>query len=301
MWLLGIAVIVLISYIIYVQHQMRKITKQLEGYVTEQHQQPISLQLINRDLNELVKQTNRLIMQHQRTKQLSKQEQLYYKEMISNISHDFRTPLTSIKGYQQLLAKGPLDAEQQQKLAVASTHVNNLESLLETFFEYSYLISQREQPIAEDVYMDVLLEEYVASHFTQFEQKGITITLDAPETTVKITSDERMLRRIVQNLMQNALQHSESNVEVRYWQTEHHTHITFSNQVELSQEFNPEQLFDRFYTIDRTRKKNSGLGLAIVRLLCETLGGAAHATVERNRLTFHIQLNNELTRKHGTT
>lgn len=301
MWILVVVIGVLVSYLVYLKRQIRHIHNQVEGYVTEQHQQPISLQLMNHDLNKLVKQTNRLIMQHQKTKQLSKQEQLYYKEMISNISHDFRTPLTSIKGYQQLLAKGPLTEDQQQKLAVASNHVNNLESLLETFFEYWYLLSQREQPVAGDVYMDVLLEEYVASYFTQFEQKGIIITLDSPENTVKITSDEMMLRRIIQNLMQNALQHSEEDVEVRYWQTEHHTHITFSNQVELKPDFNPEQLFDRFYTIDRTRKKNSGLGLAIVRLLCETLGGAAHATVERNRLTFHIQLNNELTRKHETT
>lgn len=294
MWMLVVVIGVLVSYLVYLKRQIRHIHKQVEGYVTEQHQQPISLQLMNHDLNELVKQTNLLIMQHQKTKQYSKQEQLYYKEMISNISHDFRTPLTSIKGYQQLLAKGPLTEDQQQKLKVASNHVKNLESLLETFFEYSYLLSQREQPVAGDVYMDVLLEEYVASYFTQFEQKGIAITLDAPETTVKITSDEMMLRRIIQNLMQNALQHSQEDVEVRYWQTAHHTHITFSNQVELSQEFNPEQLFDRFYTIDRTRKKNSGLGLAIVRLLCETLGGSAHATVEGNRLKFHIQLNNEL-------
>ncbi|AIQ65432.1 hypothetical protein PSTEL_22275 [Paenibacillus stellifer] len=290
MWLFIFIILVQLGYIYYVHRQLRAINVQLGQRMRQKSDQPIRLQLMNRELNQLVKKINQVLQQEMKMRQLSKQEQLYYKEMISNISHDFRTPLTSIKGYQQLIAKGPLNDEQRHKLSIANAHVQNLEHLLETFFEYSYLLSHHNEPQTGHVPLNLIIEEYVAAFYTQFEAKGIGVKLIGSSSIIAMQSDEGMIRRILQNLIQNALQHSEDDVEIRYWQEIEFTYITFKNRIQPQENFSPEQLFDRFYTIDRTRKRNSGLGLSIVRLLSEKLGGSAHAVMENGHLRFIIKL-----------
>lgn len=291
-WLLTGVIIILIIYIGMIRKQIRNISQQMSVRIVKEVNSPVQLELFDTQLNELVVKVNEILALEQKTRQQILLDQQYYKEMISNISHDFRTPLTAVKGYQQLLLKEPLTDEQREKLQVANSHVINLEGLLETFFEYSYLLSQREEPQIEQVRLDLIVEEYVAGLYTQFEQKGISVEIVAEDGSLLLNSDSSMLRRIVQNLLTNALQHSEYAVTVQFSQDETYTYFSVRNRVDHIELIHPEQLFERFYTKDRTRKHSSGLGLSIVRLLSERLGGSATATIEGDYLVFTIKLLN---------
>ncbi|MER1999507.1 MAG: HAMP domain-containing sensor histidine kinase [Lysinibacillus sp.] len=275
------------------QRQIRAISRQLLLRQKSDSMSPVQLQLFDASLNKLVEQVNEVLIKEQTTRRLSREEQQYYKEMISNISHDFRTPLTAVKGYQQLLLKDSLQEQQREKVRIAQSHVFNLERLLETFFEYSYLLSQRDEPVYAPVRFDVLVEEYVAGLYTQFENKGIAIEVIAGDSQLVLMSDEGMLRRIIQNLLQNALQHSSYYVRVRFWQDETFCYVSVENRVDDLEAFSPEQLFERFYTKDKTRRKSSGLGLSIVRLLSERLGGSAVSTFRGSNLVFIVKVLNE--------
>ena len=118
----GVIIIGLISYIVYLQHQLRSINNQLNKRRLEKTRQPISIELINSELNKLVVNINRSLKDEEtfRLNDIKKENQ--FKEMIANISHDLRTPLTAIKGYQQLLLKGELSEEQSRKLEIAQKH-----------------------------------------------------------------------------------------------------------------------------------------------------------------------------------
>lgn len=291
-WLLAGVIIILIIYIRMIRKQIRNISQQMSVRIVKEVNSPVQLELFDTQLNELVIKVNEILALEQKTRQQSVLDQQYYKEMISNISHDFRTPLTAVKGYQQLLLKEPLTDDQREKLQVANSHVKNLEGLLETFFEYSYLLSQREELQIEPVRLDLIVEEYVAGLYTQFEQKGISVEIVAEDGPLQLNSDASMLRRIVQNLLTNALQHSEYAVTVQFLHDETYTYFSVRNRVDDIELIHPEQLFERFYTKDRTRKRSSGLGLSIVRLLSERLGGSATAAIEGHHLVFTIKLLN---------
>lgn len=293
LWMLGAIIFILFGYIYALRKQVRSIDKQLQIRASSDVTSPVQLQLFDRQLNELVAKLNDVLASEQKTRFQSREEQQYYKEMISNISHDFRTPLTAVKGYQQLLLKEQFTVEQRDKLLVAQSHVLYLEKLLETFFEYSYLLSQRDEPMCTIVRLDVIVEEFVAGYYTQFEDKGIAVDIISSGQDVLLSSDEGMLRRIVQNLLQNALQHSHYDVCVRLWQDKDFTYVSVENRVDDVEGMSPEQLFDRFFTNDQSRRRSSGLGLSIVRLLSERLGGSAVAILTGNMLTFTVKILNE--------
>jgi len=290
MWIVAIVVIVgLLFYIFYIQRQLRLMNIQLSQRLHEQYTQPISVELLNKEVNELVANINRVLIESQKSRMYIKREEKYYKEMISNISHDFRTPLTAIKGYQQMLLKEPLTEKQLAKLEVAQKHVGRLEQLVETFFEYSYLHSNDEKPKKARINISNIVFEEIAGAFAQFEEKGIVVNLPKFEPLI-IHSDEEMLLRIVQNLVRNSIMHAQGDVTIKLWLEEEHAYICFQNPIDENIQLNPNQLFDRFYTSDNSRRKNTGLGLSIVKLLAEKLGGSATAKIEDGMIEFLVCL-----------
>ncbi|MEB2299538.1 HAMP domain-containing histidine kinase [Lysinibacillus xylanilyticus] len=294
MWGVAIGVIVgLLFYIFYIQRQLRLMNVQLSQRLHEQYTQPIRVELLNKEVNQLVANINRILIESQKSRSYIKREEKYYKEMISNISHDFRTPLTAIKGYQQMLLKEPLTEKQRAKLVVAQKHVGRLEQLVETFFEYSYLQSNEDQPKMNRINISNIVFEEIAGAFAQFEQQGIAVNLPKFEPLI-INSDEEMLLRIVQNLVRNSIMHAQGDVIIRMWLEEEHAYICFQNPIDENMQLSPNQLFDRFYTTDNSRRKNTGLGLSIVKLLAEKLGGSATAKIEDGMIEFLVCLKKNL-------
>lgn len=114
--ILSIIINFLTIYIIFFQLQLRNINCQLRKRVEEKTRQPITLELINRELNYLAGNINKCIKAEENLSLKSFSEERQFKELISNISHDLRTPLTAIKGYQQLLYGTNLSDEQREKL-----------------------------------------------------------------------------------------------------------------------------------------------------------------------------------------
>lgn len=290
MWVAAIVVIIgLLFYILSVQRQLRSINVQLSQRLHEQYAQPISVELLNSELNQLVTTINRILIETQKSKSHIKREEKYYKEMVANISHDLRTPLTAIKGYQQMLLKESLTQEQLTKLEVAQKHVGRLEQLLATFFEYSYLLSNGDEPKKERINLTNIVFETIAGAFTQFEQRAIAVNLPAYETLV-IHTDEEMVVRILQNLVRNAIMHAQGDVTIKMWVDKDYASISFKNPINEDVQLNPAQLFDRFYTSDHASRKNTGLGLSIVRLLAVKLGGSATATIEDGVIEFLVKI-----------
>ena len=286
--ILIIIVLLLVSYIALLQHQFSNINRQLEKRLAGNIRQPISLQLINRALNQLTANINKSLKAEENLRLCSVREEKKFKELIANISHDLRTPLTAIKGYQQLLGSSELTEDQQKKLGIARKHADELGHLIEHFFEYSYLLNAESKLNIEKINLTYVVTECLAASIGTFEKRGLMVHIE--ETApVFVLADQEMLVRIIQNLIQNCIAHSASNIIVKIFTMENAI-ISFENSVENATEIDVNCLFERFYTTDQARRKTTGLGLSIVKLLAEQMGGTVSASLQGEELTIVVEL-----------
>ncbi|WXB93640.1 HAMP domain-containing sensor histidine kinase [Bacillus sp. FJAT-52991] len=285
---LVIVIILLSLYIVFLQLQLRNINRQLDKRLAEHTRQPISLELLNRELNALAININKCLKVEETLRLKGIREEKRFKELIANISHDLRTPLTAIKGYQQLVEKGELSDDQRRKLQVAQKHADELGNLIEHFFEYSYLLNVKSESNIERINVTNLVTECVAASVTIFEENHLKVCMEeAPPVFALI--DKEMTIRIIQNLIRNCAIHSDGDVVVRV-QSNENAVISFSNPVKDAAEIDVNQLFDRFYTADKARRKATGLGLSIVKLLAAQMGGSTIAELQGNIISIRVEL-----------
>ncbi|MDM5300769.1 HAMP domain-containing sensor histidine kinase [Bacillus subtilis] len=287
--ILTILIILLVLYIVLIQLQLRNINYQLEKRLTEHTRQPVSVELINKDLNKLTVNINRYLKAEESLRLKSIREDRKFRELIVNISHDLRTPLTAIKGYQQLVKNGELSYEQQKKLEIAVKHTDELENLIQYFFEYTYLTNSEPEIDLERTNLNNLVAESLVAFIPILEENNLAVQFK--ETSpIFVLADKKMVKRIIQNLIRNCIQHSEGDIEVRLLLLKDRVMISFKNPIKDAYKVDEEQLFDRFYTGDRARNKSTGLGLAIVKLLAEQMCGNTEAIVESESLDIRVSL-----------
>jgi len=268
--------------------QLGSINRQLTKRLKEKTRQPLSLELINHGLNTLTANINKCLAEEEKLRINSIRREKSFKDLIANISHDLRTPLTAIKGYQQLMEKGELNDNQLKKLRIAQKHTVELGLLIEHFFEYSYLINAEPELNIERINLTNLVTECLADSVPILEENNLAVHIEeAPP--IFVLADKEMVMRVIQNLIRNCVQHSNGDIEVRLLAMDNAV-ISFKNPVKSTCESDVERLFDRFYTGDKARNNTTGLGLSIVRLLAEQMGGSAGAKLQNGLFDIQVRL-----------
>lgn len=284
--LLSISVLILFLYIIFILKQLKSINKQLDKRLIKNTRQPLNIELFNKTITNLSKNINRCLKLEEKRRLESINDQKQFKELISNISHDLRTPLTSIKGYQQLLEKTPLDKHQVQLLKTAQKSTDELDLLIENFFEYSYLVTAKTEPNFKKININNLIVECVLSYIAIFEEKNLNVNIkDTPP--VFVLGDKNMLIRIIENLLNNCAKHSLGDIDIKI-EFLQNAKITFTNPINQDTNINVDKLFHRFYTSDSTRNKSTGLGLSIVEFLVKQMDGNVGAYLNKTDHTLSI-------------
>lgn len=244
------------------------------------------------EAEQLLGQVNSYIQYHQRERVRWQQQEHQLQEQIENISHDLRTPLTSILGYLELVDDSRLTVDDQEALAVVERKSRYLQELIHDFYDLTRLELADMRLGQEPVKITRLVRETMLSCYPEFEMRHLAVELALPETAVVLQGDQEAFKRILHNMIQNALRYAKSYFRIciystgngpdRYVQdamtgdTEGKRRICleFYNDTDhITQEDIP-CLFDRFYTADHARPTGStGLGLTISRLLAEAMGG----------------------------
>ena len=284
--LLSISVLILFLYIIFILKQLKSINKQLDKRLIENTRQPLNIELFNKTITNLSKNINRCLKLEEKRRLESINDQKQFKELISNISHDLRTPLTSIKGYQQLLEKTPLDKHQVQLLKTAQKSTDELGLLIENFFEYSYLVTAKTEPNFKKININNLIVECVLSYIAILEEKNLNVNIKETPP-VFVLGDKNMLIRIIENLLNNCAKHSLGDIDIKI-EFLQNAKITFTNPINQDTNINVDKLFHRFYTSDSTRNKSTGLGLSIVEFLVKQINGNVGAYLNKTDHTLSI-------------
>ena len=229
---------------------------------------------MNEELRELRKQ---------RLKYLQGDREL--KEAITNISHDLRTPLTAIYGYLELLEGEEVSDEVGQSLKQIRNRTDALKGFTEELFQYSVIVTEEEKE-KNEVVLNQVLEEALLGCYGAFVSRKIEPEIQIPEEKIRRILEETALRRVLDNIIYNALKYSNGDFKVTLNQA---GVFTFSN---ISEELTPvmlERLFDRFYTV-KTGKNTTGLGLSIAKTLTERIGGRLYAKYEEGRLKIVLEI-----------
>lgn len=275
--ILSIALAAAAALLVLQRREYRSISRQLDELRDEDTN--LLLRSKNGMADGLIDRINLLLREMRAAKALYNRKNHALEQMMTNISHDLRTPLTSALGYIDLMQRSDLSEEEKaRELGIIEKRLQRLEELINSFFELSKVISGGKEPEKTDLDLVAVLEEAMAGSFDDWCDRGRQIVFNCSQRRLMLPSDRNMLLRIFDNLIGNALKHGAGDLTVTAEQREGIS-ITFSNRL-LSPDLDPERIFDEFYTTDISRTKgNTGLGLAIAKQFTELLGGTVRADV----------------------
>ncbi len=212
------------------------------------------------------------------------QGDLELKEAVTNISHDLRTPLTAINGYLDLLEREEKSETVQRYLSHIQKRTEVLKNLTEELFRYSVVISAAMDMKFEQVNLNGVLEESIASFYAVLTQRGITPTISIPEKRIIRNLNKAAMLRVISNLLNNAIKYSDGDLAISLLES---GEIIFTNTATGLNEIQVGKLFDRFFSVEAARN-STGLGLAISKALVEQMNGMISAQYKDDQLSIHI-------------
>lgn len=215
-------------------------------------------------------------------------------ELITNVSHDLRTPLTSIITYSELLKKPDLsEADRTAYIEIIDRKSQRLKVLIDDLFEASKMASGSVELVKEKVDLVQLLQQALAEHNGALENAGLQLRIATPERSVYAMVDGQKLWRVIDNLIGNVLKYSLENtrVYITLKQSDGEASLTFKNVTKYELSENVDELYERFKRGDESRNtEGSGLGLAIAKSIVDLHEGEMDIGVDGDLFKVTITL-----------
>lgn len=290
--LLVILCVLLWKYIS-LKKNIRRFSQELEKLKDSDYRQPVKVTNFDSDLAELAVKVNEHtdiqrqlgVEYEERKKQLG--------TVISGISHDFRTPLTASLGYLQMIEKSSeLSDKNAEYLAIAIQKNQYLKELSDEFFELTKIENSKKELQLEEVNISNILTEAVLEQHSWIAEKGISTDFDITDG-IMIQADVHCLTRILNNLMSNAQKYTADSFGVKLKQDGGRMMLRVSNTLADSTSLDIDRVFEPFYRMDARTAGGSGLGLYVVKMLCDRLGWTVCAELNHNQFEIIIQFSRE--------
>lgn len=215
-------------------------------------------------------------------------------ELITNVSHDIKTPLTSIINYVDLLSKEHTEEEEKQYLEILQRQSQRLKNLTEDVVEASKASAGTLQVHFETVSVKELLDQALAEYQDKFDANQLQVITTIMEGSMKVNADGRLLWRVYRNLLSNiskyALEGSRVYIDVRK-RGDGKVVTTFKNISRDQLNISEEELMERFVRGDSSRHtEGSGLGLSIARSLTELMHGTFNINIDADLFKAEVVL-----------
>ena len=298
--LMGIAdVIVLYWRLIrrYHQMQLRHIISELHYIANGHFDHRISFS-VNNDMQKVIDSINSLVDSTVGAINEEKAIEQSKDELITNVSHDIRTPLTSIIGYLGLLKNGAVTSQEDmlKYINIAYDKAEQMRSLANDLFEYTTLKSTKTKLNVTPINIKGMMEQVAAGFELEAEKKGIAFSVKARPDDLIVNADVEKLVRVYNNLISNSLKYAAGASRINLV-----ANLINHEQVELRVENNGEpipkdklkKIFDRFYRVESSRNTKTGgtgLGLSIVQGAVELHGGTIRCESNKDWTSFIILL-----------
>ena len=287
-------IIFLITIIIGYKREFRRINKQITENVDEYAN--IKTKSVDKDIENLVESINLIFDSRQKIVAEKNKNEEKIRESISNMSHDLRTPLTSIMGYLQMIkSEKSSEADKKEYMDIVEKRTKSLQQLISSFYDLSRMEGNEYNFNYKKVNLSSILCENIAVFYNDFRNNNIEPIIEIDENVKDIISDDGAINRIFSNLIINMIKHGENFVKITLRQENDVIITEFINKATRLTQENVDKLFDRFYTVDNSRSdKNTGLGLYITRIIVEKLGHSISSKIDNGYLKIEIIWNKNI-------
>ncbi len=246
--------------------------------------------VIAKNVNKMTEEV-KMLMEKEREAEKTKND------LITNVAHDLRTPLTSIIGYLELLKNKPdLEAKDRMRFVdIAYQKSKKLEKLIEDLFGFTKLNYGKitMKPGMLDIVK--LLEQILDEFYPNFQDSGLSYEFDCPQPSILVEADGNLLARLFDNLINNAIKYGADGkmVRVEVRKEEKQVSIRVINYGKIIPEGELSHIFEKFYRVEHSRSQNTGgtgLGLAIAKGVVELHGGSITASSDIHGTVFQVKL-----------
>ncbi|SFF17961.1 His Kinase A (phospho-acceptor) domain-containing protein [Paenibacillus catalpae] len=290
--LLLVIFIVLFKYV-QLQNEMKNITRTTAEVRSGNLNLRYRLHTNHKALSELGAELNRLVDYFQKAFERTRFLEEERKRMIANMSHDLRTPLTSLLGYMEALQQDTsLSAEEKEAfLRVAVNKGDDLLALLQDFFELARLETDDSTPDLERINLTELVHEVLIDFYPELTKAGLTPVIEMPDSPLYVRGNKAFLRRIMNNLLSNSLRYGTDGGEIgiRIREQSGSVLVDVWDKGQGIAAHDLPYIFERLYTGEASRNaslRGTGLGLTIVKNLVEKQGGQITAHSAPNEKTI---------------
>ncbi|RAL22083.1 sensor histidine kinase [Thermoflavimicrobium daqui] len=224
----------------------------------------------------LIFKINQLVDSYQNDKIYALRAEQARKQMLSNLSHDVRTPLASVLGYLDALCDGMAGKEADQYLHIAKNKAYALKEYIDDLFTIAQIDANEIQMVFKPIDLFELLRSELIGWIPRLQKEKITLEIQIPDEECFIIGDQRALTRIFNNLLQNALRYGGSKhfIGVSAWADEHSVCFEVWDKGPGLSPKEIERVFERLYKSDSSRStKGHGLGLTIAKELVQKMNG----------------------------
>ncbi|QVK20105.1 HAMP domain-containing histidine kinase [Mycoplasmatota bacterium] len=292
-WFIIVLIVILIFFIIRLlrmKNDIQSLNKSLRYIQENETNQLLTTTTFYKDICSLSSTMNEILEEKMKIRISSNKSNREFRQAVTNISHDLRTPLTSAIGYIQMIQSDKTEEyKKDEYLKIIEYRLKTLSNLTNDLLEYSSLIERNVPMHFEQININNLLRDTVSTFYDEFIDKNYKVSINIPFDSLYFMGDVVSFKRIFMNLIQNTLKYGTEIFDVSLDQKK--KTILFRNRIANAKGFDVEPLLNRFYTSDKSRSdKSTGLGLTIVKELITSMGGTIRTLVKDDFLIIEIGL-----------
>ncbi len=286
---LSVRILILIGILISYKRQVKDICRQLRFLQECDSNMLITTEMKKGHIEELAELLNTLLKERKRERADYQKKEQMIADIYTNLSHDIRTPLTSLDGYFQLLEETQEENDRKRYIQIIQERIESLKEMLEELFTYTKLQNGTYELKLEPQNVGQILKETVFSYYDDWAEQEISPQFEITEEPVWIRGNKQALRRTIQNIIKNGLDHGNKEIRIQLSRNEKQMELVFQNKIEPGEQIDISRVFERFYKADKARSKSStGLGLSIAKGFVEKMHGEIAAEIKEDWFCIKI-------------
>lgn len=281
-----ILVLILLFIKLYVlKKAIKEITNSLDNILSIDTNNIITISSNDKDVKYLTSCLNKELkeLRKQRIEYETGNQEL--KNIITNVSHDMRTPLTAIIGYVDLIKDEKEIDIKKDYIKIIERKANELKKLTDNLFDFSKAVDIKENMNREKCNLNEILEESLIEFYSILKNKNIEPSINICKEKVYRNVDKILIKRIFENILSNICKYSEGDFKVSLYRD---GKIIFTNKTNNLDIVSIEKIFDRYYTVENGRK-GTGVGLSIAKELTKLNKGKIFAKYKNNYLSIIVK------------